>query len=460
MDNVRERREALKQQTEQWKQQTRTREQRQGWRLTWRVAALAVLGLALARPAVVQANTFHCSAGDVQCLIDAINTANANGTTNTIRLEAGTYTLTAVDNGTGSDTTGLPVLTSVLTITGGGTETTIIERDASVEGFRLLRVAATGILTLERLTLRGGDSLAFGGGIANDGGTVTLTDCALTHNTAELGGGIANDGGTVTLTDCALTRNTAELGGGGIANLATGATGGIATGGTVTLTNITLAHNDVFGDGGSISNSGTLTLTNCTLTDNVATAGGGISNSGTLTLTNCTLTDNVATAGGGITSGGLLTLTNCTLTDNAAGDGGGITSGGPHGPATLQNTILALNRGIGPTSSTDDCRGDVTSLGNNLIGDPTGCTIPLQPSDLTGDPGLDTFTDNGRPGKGHFPLLPTSQAIDAGNDAGCLRTDQLGQRRIGPCDIGTIRLLDNTDVLQEDNPATAAQETR
>ena len=72
--------------------------------------------------------------------------------------------------------------------------------------------------------------------------------------------------------------------------------------------------------------------------------------------------------------------------------------------------------------------GVVTSLGHNLIGDPTGCTITLQPSDLTGDPGLDAFTDNGRPGNGHFPLLPTSQAIDAGSDAVCPRTDQLGQR--------------------------------
>src|SRR5215813_937900 len=85
------------------------------------------------------------------------------------------------------------------------------------------------------------------------------------------------------------------------------------------------------------------------------------------------------------------------------------------------------------------------------IGDPTGCIITLQPHDLTGDPGLATFTDNGRPGNGHFPLLPTSQAIDAGSDAVCPRRDQLGQRRIGRCDIGAIRFLDGTDLLQEDD---------
>ena len=56
-----------------------------------RVAALVVYALA---PHPVQAKTFHCGAGDVSCLIAAINEANANRQKkNTIRLEAGTYTL-------------------------------------------------------------------------------------------------------------------------------------------------------------------------------------------------------------------------------------------------------------------------------------------------------------------------------------------------------------------------------
>ena len=37
------------------------------------------LGLALVLPLSAQAKTFRCSAGDVACLIDAINEANANG---------------------------------------------------------------------------------------------------------------------------------------------------------------------------------------------------------------------------------------------------------------------------------------------------------------------------------------------------------------------------------------------
>ena len=98
------------------------------------------------------------------------------------------------------------------------------------------------------------------------------------------------------------------------------------------------------------------------------------------------------------------------------------------------------------TLLTDTCSSTVTSLGWNLIADPTHCPIALQPTDLTGDPGLDTFTDDGTPGNGHFPLLPSSQAIDAGNSPACPRTDQLGQRRIGRCDIGAVRLLDGSDI--------------
>src|SRR5437016_1097060 len=120
MDNVRERFEALEQQTHTLARQAR-------W---WRGIACGVLLLSLAPSS--QAADFTCAAGDVACLIDAINQANANGEKNTIRLEAGTYTLTAVDNfftqGATFGPNGLPVITSTLTITGEEAETTIIER--------------------------------------------------------------------------------------------------------------------------------------------------------------------------------------------------------------------------------------------------------------------------------------------------------------------------------------------
>ena len=138
-------------------------------------------------------------------------------------------------------------------------------------------------------------------------------------------------------------------------------------------------------------------------------------------------------------------LTNSTLTDNTANDGGIYSQ---DGSITLQNTIVALNTAI--FTSSKDCFGTVTSLGTNLIGDLTGCTItrPQGGGDLTGDPGLDTFTDDGTPGHRHFPLLETSQAIDAGNDVACPPTDQLGQPRVDQCDIGAIEFQPNDTTRQ------------
>jgi hypothetical protein len=192
------------------------------------------------------------------------------------------------------------------------------------------------------------------------------------------------------------------------------------------ISNSTLAANVVFdGQGGGLAN--------------------GVSNAGTATILHSTIADNRASgAGFPNTGGGIANFSDSTV--------------------TLLNTILARNARSSPfpfpVFGSPDCAGPVTSLGNNVVGDPTGCTITLQRSDLTGDPGLDAFTDDGTPGHGHFPLLPTSQAIDAGNDAVCLRTDQLGQRRIGPCDIGAIRFLDHADLLEEDDAVAALQATK
>jgi hypothetical protein len=422
-----------------------------------------------------QAADFACNTtGDtgVACLIAAINAANANGEANTITLTAGTYTLTAPDN----PANGLPVITSSLTIRGAEVATTIIERAATAPAFRFLHVAPTGTLTLQGLTLRGGGTFPFssgsfnGGGILNNGGQVTLSHSVLASNivTNGSGAGLYSTQGIVILDSSTLAENM-----GGSPNGVQG--GGLAmVGGTLTIVNSTIAGNEAAGpgsSGGGVYASGALVeIVNSTITGNRANGhffapGGGLALAGgTLTITNSTIADNVSIAivpsGGGLTmSRGTLTITNSMITGNHGGgletSGGTITNstiagnsarttGGPSvsggitagGPVSLQNTILANNSSaetMGP-----DCQGPVTSLDYNLIGDPSGCAITLQQHDLTGPPGLDAFTDNGMPGNGHFPLLSTSQAINAGNDAACPLTDQLGQPRAGRCDIGAI----------------------
>jgi hypothetical protein len=405
IDNVRERIEALEQQMKSMGAHTRVVERRLRW---WRgiacgVGLLSLLSLAPSS----QAADFTCTAGDVACLLDAITMANANGEENTITLAAGTYPLTVVDNTT-DGLNGLPSVTSPLTIRGAGAGATVIGRVAAF--FRLLHVATAGSLTLEGLTLSGGAPISSGGGIFNRG-TLTLVSTALTDNMAGFfnsgGGGLSNEGGTVTIIDSTLARNSAGGGGGGLQN----------NGGTVTVTNTTFANNRAFGHNGSGS-------------------GGGLQNNGgTVTVINATFVGNGAgTIGGGVANfGGTVSLINSTLADNSTRGGGGVANFG--GTVALQNTILAGNTapGGGP-----DCTGPVTSLGTNVIGDARDCAITLQASDLVGNPRLGAFTDDGSPGGGHVPLLPTSPAIETGHDAACPSTDQLGQPRVGRCEIGAV----------------------
>ena len=133
MDNFRERFEALERQTEQLYHHIRMAARRLPRWLDIACGVLLLSLLSLALPS--QAADFACAAGDVACLINAINTANANGEANTITLEAGTYTLTAVDNDTDGPT-GLPSIIGTLTLRGTDPHTTIL---GHMTGRQLLR---------------------------------------------------------------------------------------------------------------------------------------------------------------------------------------------------------------------------------------------------------------------------------------------------------------------------------
>ena len=312
-DNFRERFEALEQQMKVMGAHTSMVKRRlRWWRLPRWVASIAALGLALAFPFAVLAKTFHCGAGDVACLIDAINAANANGTKNTIRLEAGTYTLSAPDN----PGNGLPVITSPLSITGEGVGNTIIERDASAAAFRILRVAPTGTLTLQQLVLRSGRS-AGGGGIRNEG-TLALIHTTVTANVggADEGGGIVNTG-TLTLIASRVTENRVVFGGGGIV------TGLVPDDphdrSSVTLINSTVSGNSAdFLGGGILVVGGTVTLIDSTISQNGADTGGGLRNGrvraqgfdegGTVWIHTSTVSHNRGVTAGGISNSGTLFL--------------------------------------------------------------------------------------------------------------------------------------------------------
>jgi hypothetical protein len=405
------------------------------------IAAALIGTLALSQPG--QAAEFTCASGDVACLIKGIREANANGEANTITLEAGTYPLTTVDNNT-DGSNGLPSITSPLTLQGAGVDATAIERAAGTPAFRLVHVAATGVLTLEGLALRGGFASSGsrfepGGGLFNNGGAIALTRTILTGNVAGGGGGLANRGGTVLLTQALIAHNEA---------LSPTSGGGLLNTGTLTLSETTLAHNRA-DTGGGLATSGTVLVRNTTVTDNEAAVGAGIFQSdGTLAIVTTTLARNHAAVEGGGLFGRMVTLINATLMDNSGGMGGGLM-----GSAVLLNTLLARNTSMDLPSlglRSPDCGGRIISLGTNLLGDLTGCTITLRATDRTGAPGAGEFTEDGPPGRGHVPLFHDSPAVEAGNPAFCPSTDQLGQPRVGVCDIGAVEFQPPPQVVAID----------
>jgi len=405
-------------------------------RALWIIVVGLVVALGVARP--VSAALFICASGDVACLIAAINTANANGESNLIRLGAGTFTLTAVNNDT-DGSNGLPSVTSPLTIGGFGAGNTIIERAATAPLFRVFHVGQSGLLNLEDVTIRGGrwgGQVAFGGGGILNLGTTVITHSDVTDNvTTSQGGGLLRGGGggiaslgRLFIADTIVANNLAGLGRGG----------GIFSPSAVTVINSTIRGNQAEDAGGGIAISnaaGSVTIIGSTIADNQVGGGhgGGLhSESSAVAIVNTTFAENGANSGfgGGLfVAGGV--VVNATIANNHSDAGGRALAA--TSALALHNTIVS-----GPSDPfAFACHGQVTSLDNNLFFDPA-CAVALLAHDRTGDPGLGDFIETGAPGRGFFLLAGNSQALDAGDNAACLPADQRGRLRTGGCDIGAI----------------------
>ena len=191
-----------------------------------------------------------CSGGG-PALVAAITAANVAG--GTISLAPGcTYSLTSSNNGSSGPMglpgfNGLPQVTNTITINGFGA--TIAANNTT---FRIFQVnGPSGNLTLQGLTLTGGNAAA-GGAILNAEGSVTLNNSRVTGNTAQGGGGGIASGvvnpndlgpiGTLSLNASQVNGNT-SLGGGG---------------------------------GGILNHAGTATLNFSQVDNNTSTNGGGI----------------------------------------------------------------------------------------------------------------------------------------------------------------------------------------
>jgi CSLREA domain-containing protein len=332
----------------------------------------------------------------------------------------------------------LPAVTTDLSIAGAGAVTV-----SGASAYRVFDIGA-GTVTLSGLTITAGFAVGGGGGIWNNGGTLTVANSTISGNTtiANGGGGIFNEGGTLTVTNSTISGNTAIFSGGG----------GITNTGTATITNTTISENTA-SFGGGIANAGTATITNATISENTASFGGGIANAGTATITNATISGNVVSPGngGGIDSTGTLTITNTTISANTASffgaRGGGILADGTE---AVMNAIVAGNTApIGP-----DIQGVADTITTSVIGVPGGKTL----ADILVPAGL---ADNGGPTQTiALALVAGNPAIDLGTAAVCAAVpvnalDQRGLPRPAACDIGAYEAQPPT-VAAQPNASVAA----
>lgn len=352
---------------------------------------------------------------------------------------------------------------------------------------RIFQVASNYIVVLNSLTIRDGsapDTFGTypdnsGGGILNNFGNLTITNCIIANNQAVLdgsgnGGGIENYSGTLAIYNSTISNNAANYYGGGIENDA----------GTLTIYNSTISGNATSSSGGGIENdAGSLVISNSTISGNATSDyGGGIENvSGTLTIYNSMISSNVsgdlgggidsydanddgfltiinrstfvgnsaASLGGGIEMYGTLTLNQCTFTANScAGNGGaGIDTSGGVGPFTVNQSTLTGNFTTNSTG-VGGIWGDATIsntivAGNNAPTNPNldaGATITVLGVNLTNGAPLVALLGNYGGPTPTMPPTPGSPAIDGCNKGTGFTTDQRGFPRVAGAyaDIGAV----------------------
>ncbi len=218
-----------------------------------------------------------------------------------------------------------------ITLTGTGSSTTIIQGGSGWDD-RILHVYNSDGTIIQGVKIKDGHRSLDnrGGGIANRGGALTLTDVVFTSNIGKVGGGglyVASDA-SASLTNVGFYGNSCEtIGCGG---------GAIWNWGSITLNDSILDGNSAGYEGGGLFNedysSGTAyaVLNNVLIKSNTADTGGGIFNNGNLQVTNSLIYYNAATVSEGSVGGGLYTrgirtttLENVTITNNRANSSGG-----------------------------------------------------------------------------------------------------------------------------------------
>jgi hypothetical protein len=364
-------------------------------------------------------------------------------------------------------------------------------------------IESTGILSVARTTASSNQALGGAGGRATGTGTgggggfasgdgidvtqgmltpnptTSITDTQITDNAglggtggnatgsghfpggggSGFGGLSTNSFGATTIASSTISDNTATGAVGGTpANGASASTGGSAAGagldvtGPLTLTDSTLSGNRASGGpaaagsfggggfGGAIDLSDPTTIVNSTIAGNQVSAGAGAGEHAlgggvydqqlgteTLTLASVTIAGNTATAA---TSAMAL---------------GGNLSRSANSPITARDTIITAGTA---SAGSANCDGKIASdAGHNLESTaPSQCGLNPDAGDVIGsDPLLGALASNGgptrtmAPGTGSPAIGAGAACTDPSSGGQPLKTDQRGDPRTNPCDIGAFQ---------------------
>lgn len=300
-----------------------------------------------------------CQTASGECsLRAAIQTANAKIGPDVINLGDGFYELTVENaNREGAHDEDAAAfgdldVRSQITINGAGAD--VVAIDGGMR-WRVFDVHDHGQLTLNNLTIRGGDARNEGNSGGTGGGmrvagfgqfnaSATLNRVNVVDNMAVFGGGVdVNPGRSLTVNLSNIKRNETMSQGGGIHNNM----------GRVVIQHSHISDNKMFGGinliGGGIYN--------------VSTGAGPIP--GSLKIEHSTISGNEALFGGGLAHfGGPLQVHNTTFSDNEAWSRGGAiyhqTNAGPY-DSVFRHVTIAHNRALGE--------------GDQHVGQPVGAAI-------------------------------------------------------------------------------------
>ncbi|OGO50040.1 MAG: hypothetical protein A2W37_03485 [Chloroflexi bacterium RBG_16_63_12] len=175
-------------------------------------------------------------------------------------------------------------ITQPLILLGNGASNTIISGNSIDRVFHIL--GATTNVVIQGVTLQNGNTSVGGGSLYNFSGVVVVNNSIVRNNQASDGGGLMNDGnGTLEINDSAIgPGNTAPGIGGGLYNFS----------GQLTLSNSAVTSNTA-AFGGGLYNFDSMTITQATITQNYASnTGGGVRNQNVMTVMNSIISGNDA----------------------------------------------------------------------------------------------------------------------------------------------------------------------